>query len=61
MPTRLFGLFCLASYLLSSFQTSYAASRARDYSLFFLGFISAAITSRLLWRRLVTSKALRAA
>ena len=33
---------------LSSFQTSYAASRALDYSLFFLGFMSAAITSRLL-------------
>jgi len=33
---------------LSSFQTSYAAARSLDYSLFFLGFLSAAITSRLL-------------
>ncbi|WP_095167665.1 MFS transporter [Pseudomonas sp. Irchel 3H3] len=33
---------------LSSFQTSYAAARALDYSLFFLGFMSAAITSRML-------------
>lgn len=33
---------------LSSFQTSYAAARSLDYSLFFLGFMSAAISSRLL-------------
>ena len=33
---------------LSSFQTSYAAAHAVDYSLFFAGFLSAAITSRLL-------------
>lgn len=33
---------------LSSFQTSYAAAQSLDYSLFFLGFLSAAITSRLL-------------
>ncbi|VVQ15595.1 MFS transporter [Pseudomonas fluorescens] len=33
---------------LSSFQTSYAAARALDYSLFFLGFMSAAISSRML-------------
>ena len=33
---------------LSSFQTSYAAAHALDYSLFFAGFLSAAITSRLL-------------
>lgn len=33
---------------LSSFQTSYAAVHGLDYSLFFLGFMSAAITSRLL-------------
>ncbi|MGE7960105.1 MFS transporter [Pseudomonas sp. NPDC089530] len=33
---------------LSSFQTSYAASRSLDYSLFFLGFMAAAIGSRLL-------------
>ncbi|MBV4485698.1 MFS transporter [Pseudomonas sp. SWRI153] len=33
---------------LSSFQTSYAAARSLDYSLFFLGFMSAAISSRML-------------
>lgn len=33
---------------LSSFQTSYAEARALDYSLFFLGFMSAAISSRML-------------
>lgn len=33
---------------LSSFQTSYAAAHGLDYSLFFAGFLSAAITSRLL-------------
>lgn len=33
---------------LSSFQTSYAAAQGLDYSLFFAGFLSAAITSRLL-------------
>lgn len=33
---------------LSSFQTSYAAAHSLDYSLFFAGFLSAAITSRLL-------------
>jgi MFS family permease len=33
---------------LSSFQTSYAAQRSLDYSLFFLGFMSAAISGRLL-------------
>ncbi|OPA99352.1 MFS transporter [Pseudomonas fluorescens] len=33
---------------LSSFQTSYATAHSLDYSLFFLGFLSAAITSRLL-------------
>lgn len=33
---------------LSSFQTSYAAAHSLDYSLFFLGFLSAAISSRLL-------------
>ncbi|ULT69004.1 MFS transporter [Pseudomonas sp. BC42] len=33
---------------LSSFQTSYGPSRGVDYSLFFLGFMSAAIASRLL-------------
>ena len=33
---------------LSSFQTSYAALKHLDYSLFFLGFMSAVITCRLL-------------
>ncbi|MCS4312093.1 MFS family permease [Pseudomonas sp. BIGb0381] len=33
---------------LSSFQTSYAAAHSLDYSLFFTGFVSAAISSRLL-------------
>jgi MFS family permease len=33
---------------LSSFQTSYAAAHSLDYSLFFLGFMSAAISSRML-------------
>lgn len=41
---------------LSSFQTSYAASRSLDYSLFFLGFISAAITSRMLIARFVVTR-----
>jgi MFS family permease len=33
---------------LSSFQTSYAAAHSLDYSLFFVGFMSAAIGSRML-------------
>ena len=33
---------------LSSFQTSYAAAHSLDYSLFFLGFMSAAISGRML-------------
>jgi hypothetical protein len=33
---------------LSSFQTSYASAKQLDYSLFFLGFMSAAISCRLL-------------
>ena len=33
---------------LGSFQTSYAAGRGLDYSLFFVGFMSAAISCRLL-------------
>lgn len=33
---------------LSSFQTSYAAFRSLDYSLFFFGFMGAAISSRML-------------
>jgi len=41
---------------LSSFQTSYAASRSLDYSMFFLGFMSAAITSRLLIAGIVVKR-----
>lgn len=41
---------------LSSFQTSYAAHLSLDYSLFFLGFMSAAITSRLLIASIVVKR-----
>lgn len=41
---------------LSSFQTSYAAMHGLDYSLFFLGFMSAAITSRLLIAGIVVKR-----
>lgn len=41
---------------LSSFQTSYAATHSLDYSLFFLGFMSAAITSRLLIASIVVKR-----
>ncbi|WP_294736636.1 MFS transporter [uncultured Pseudomonas sp.] len=41
---------------LSSFQTSYAALHGLDYSLFFLGFMSAAITSRLLIASIVVRR-----
>lgn len=41
---------------LSSFQTSYAASQGLDYSLFFLGFMGAAITSRLLIASVVVKR-----
>ncbi|MGR3885955.1 MFS transporter [Pseudomonas sp. 1152_12] len=41
---------------LSSFQTSYAAAHGLDYSLFFAGFLSAAITSRLLIAGLVVKR-----
>lgn len=41
---------------LSSFQTSYAAPHGLDYSLFFLGFMSAAITSRLLIAGIVVKR-----
>ncbi|MDY0835772.1 MFS transporter [Pseudomonas sp. SED1] len=41
---------------LSSFQTSYAALHGLDYSLFFLGFMSAAITSRLLIAGIVVKR-----
>jgi len=41
---------------LSSFQTSYGPSRGVDYSLFFLGFMSAAIASRLLIAGIVVKR-----
>jgi len=41
---------------LSSFQTSYAAAQSLDYSLFFLGFMGAAITSRLFIASLVVKR-----
>lgn len=41
---------------LSSFQTSYATLHGLDYSLFFLGFMSAAINSRLLIAGIVVKR-----
>jgi MFS family permease len=41
---------------LSSFQTSYAALRTLDYSLFFLGFMGAAITGRMLIASIVVKR-----
>ena len=41
---------------LSSFQTSYGPSRGVDYSLFFLGFMSAAIASRMLIAGIVVKR-----
>ncbi|MNO80254.1 Major Facilitator Superfamily protein [compost metagenome] len=41
---------------LSSFQTSYAAMRTLDYSLFFLGFMGAAISGRLLIASIVVKR-----
>ncbi|RON22983.1 MFS transporter [Pseudomonas brassicacearum] len=41
---------------LSSFQTSYAASRSLDYSLFFFGFMGAAISSRMLIAGIVVKR-----
>jgi len=41
---------------LSSFQTSYGPSRGVDYSLFFLGFMSAAIASRMLLAGIVVKR-----
>ena len=41
---------------LSSFQTSYAAARSVDYSLFFLGFMGAAIAGRMLIAGLVVKR-----
>lgn len=41
---------------LSSFQTSYGVSRGVDYSLFFLGFMSAAIASRMLIAGIVVKR-----
>jgi len=41
---------------LSSFQTSYAHARSLDYSLFFAGFMSAAIAGRMLGAGLVVKR-----
>lgn len=41
---------------LSSFQTSYAHEKALDYSLFFIGFMSAAIAGRMLVAGLVVRR-----
>ncbi|MGO8462645.1 MFS transporter, partial [Rhizobium ruizarguesonis] len=41
---------------LSSFQTSYAKAHGFDYSLFFIGFMSAAILSRLFVEGYVVKK-----
>jgi MFS family permease len=41
---------------LSSFQTSYAGGRGLDFSLFFIGFMSAAIFCRLVLSGLVTRR-----
>ncbi|WP_085578100.1 MULTISPECIES: MFS transporter [unclassified Pseudomonas] len=48
LPIIMVGLGGAVFGGLSSFQTSYAAGRSLDYSLFFIGFMSAAISSRLL-------------
>lgn len=41
---------------LSSFQTSYAADKGLDYSIFFIGFMSAAIGCRLLLAGIITRR-----
>jgi hypothetical protein len=48
LPIIMVGLGGCVFSGLSSFQTSYAATRSLDYSLFFFGFMGAAISSRLL-------------
>jgi MFS family permease len=48
LPIIMVGLGGCVFGGLSSFQTSYAASRSLDYSLFFFGFMGAAISSRML-------------
>ncbi|KAF0863757.1 MFS transporter [Pseudomonas sp. LD120] len=48
LPIVMVGLGGCVFGGLSSFQTSYGPSRGVDYSLFFLGFMSAAIVSRML-------------
>lgn len=48
LPIIMVGLGGCVFGGLSSFQTSYAAARSLDYSLFFLGFMSAAISGRML-------------
>ncbi|MFI8397121.1 MFS transporter [Pseudomonas sp. Choline-02u-1] len=48
LPIIMVGLGGCVFGGLSSFQTSYAAARSLDYSLFFAGFTGAAICSRML-------------
>ncbi|WP_460121972.1 MFS transporter [Pseudomonas sp. S2_C03] len=48
LPIVMVGLGGCVFGGLSSFQTSYATSRSLDYSLFFFGFMGAAISSRML-------------
>src|SRR5471032_1179758 len=48
LPIIMVGLGGCVFGGLSSFQTSYAATRSLDYSLFFFGFMGAAISSRIL-------------
>jgi MFS family permease len=56
LPIIMVGLGGCVFGGLSSFQTSYATARALDYSLFFLGFMSAAISSRMLIAGIVVKR-----
>ncbi|MBC2657083.1 MFS transporter [Pseudomonas sp. MSSRFD41] len=56
LPILMVGLSGSVFGGLSSFQTSYGPSRGVDYSLFFIGFMSAAIASRMLLAGLVVKR-----
>ncbi|MGC5700425.1 MFS transporter [Pseudomonas sp. NFXW11] len=56
LPILMVGLGGCVFGGLSSFQTSYGPSRGVDYSLFFLGFMSAAIASRMLLAGMVVKR-----
>ncbi|NBF01282.1 MFS transporter [Pseudomonas sp. Fl5BN2] len=56
LPIIMVGLGGCVFGGLSSFQTSYGPSRGVDYSLFFLGFMSAAIASRMLIAGIVVKR-----